>query len=1719
MDNLGISNKCCSTLTNSAADNVDDVSSIHKNSAQVEKNTICEVEKKGSFCENSKGGEIQCTFEKNKISNGGPRKEDTTGEEKKSELITNREEKQTNGLSTSRDDNTFELTSPHSLHRIDSARAAKHHEISDEKEAYLYISEHLRIKKNNEIFISAPLNDYINEHLNFFISCDEDFFRNKDNKAERFMEIGLRLKYLRYKDRMKRKKRMNRMNRVKKNKNSNKSGAKGGQVCEKSTITVEDDKCEKLMKKIKTPLEKIDQDSQTLSSSSSSSSSSSLSSHSSDSSSLFSYSSEEEGNLTDSPYTSDEEILKELKFDKEELGLMKKLEKAKNVYFGYVSNMYVQYNIFKCFNMKYFELVKKTAQKISTSMKNYKRLYDESTNAMQLFLENEENVKRIELCQKRLRSDVVNSMFGFHIINDTHPMKVPIKCINRLGAETKLISDMNSSTSLASNTFTCKSLQSRKRVETIPYWTVQKSINSSNIYDHNRKISPSEDQGDNKTRKRKGIIGKSNPAKVQDCKETIDVGCKNYLEEFIKNVKENSKFHNKMSSIKQYILMSNWSELKKHCINIHMLSEKRKRNASVIANLCYEEMKLIEEKKKIILEREEKERMRLLKENDMDAYIKLLKNTKNKRLQELLDVTEEFLNNMSSSLLCQKKETASEMMVPNGEAVDTHQMGSTSHYEKEKNILKSNYKHARDRYIYLSHSVKEKITQPSILVGGTLMKYQLEGLEWLISLYNNNLHGILADEMGLGKTIQTISLFAYLKEFKWGTSGVSGMNEMTEMSGMSRMSRMSRMNEVHRVPIRMTEPRERNGHNIRWNMSQPKNLVIVPLSTLPNWISEFKTWCPSLKVITYRGNKCERKGLSKQLVESEFDICLTTFDFVIKEKTLLMKIFWMYIVIDEGHRMKNSKSKLHNILAEFKSKHRILLTGTPLQNNLSELWSLLNFLLPKIFSSCIDFEKWFIRPLNNDKDMQEVEITEEEELLIINRLHSVLLPFMLRRVKKDVLKSLPKKYEYNIHIDLSLYQKMLYKKIEFKGFKMVNQNGSITSMYTQNIVMQLRKVVNHPYLFLPEYDIDDYIIKSSGKFEVLDRMLPKLLKFRHKILIFSQMTKLMDIMCDYLDYRGHLYHRLDGSIGLHERKKIIDEFNSVKNELSCDVTSQGMEPINFQKNNKNNIQMIPSNEPNGGSSETMIFILSTRSGSLGLNLQTADTVIIFDSDFNPHQDIQAMCRCHRIGQKNVVKVFRFITLSGVEELIFKKAKYKLSINDKVIQAGLFNKIYNDEDRKNKLKNIFQRNQKSQISNHSTNPLLLNYYMHRSEDELNYFMNFDKNYFGQAYYSHLQSLNKATTDAEQFTYMSEDDEVENGEEVNEEEVNGEEVNGEEVNGEEVNEEEVNGEEVNEEEVNGEEVNGEEVKGGGDTWEDERSSILKEENQNEIEKILIRSNKLINMDELPSYLFFDEEKEATEVPFKRTRKKINVHLMDEENLPNWEFMQLIGEVENGEMVRGEMATCEVATGEMATGEVETGEVATGEMATCEMATGEMATGEMATGEVETGEVATGEMATGEVETGEVATGEMATCEMATGEMATGEMATGEVETGEVANGEMATCEVVSGATPNDDVIDGDVLGEGVPNGRDTLAAEHVGEWTGENNNTYMRKSLDEMQQKCNIRNALGDEDRCVSPPQRGKRKSNNSVELRSHEDEEKGEKKKEHRCKKKKKKEKH
>ncbi|KAI1644759.1 chromatin remodeling complex SWI/SNF, component SWI2 and related ATPase [Daldinia loculata] len=645
-----------------------------------------------------------------------------------------------------------------------------------------------------------------------------------------------------------------------------------------------------------------------------------------------------------------------------------------------------------------------------------------------------------------------------------------------------------------------------------------------------------------------------------------------------------------------------------------------------------------EEQKRI--ERTAKQRLQALKANDEEAYLKLLDQAKDTRITHLLRQTDGFLHQLASSVKAQQRQAAERYGDDVGEFMQ----------DEESEIDEEDEEAGRKvDYYAVAHRVKEEVTeQANILVGGTLKEYQIKGLQWMLSLYNNNLNGILADEMGLGKTIQTISLITYLIERK-----------------------------LQRGPY----------------------LVIVPLSTLTNWNMEFEKWAPSVSRIVYKGPPNTRKQHQEKIRQGKFQVLLTTYEYIIKDRPILSKIKWFHMIIDEGHRMKNTNSKLSATISQYyNTRFRLILTGTPLQNNLGELWAMLNFVLPNIFKSVKTFDEWFNTPFANTGGQDKMELNEEEQILVIRRLHKVLRPFLLRRLKKDVEKDLPDKTEKVIKCKFSALQSRLYKQMVTHQKITISdgKGGKTKTQGLSNMIMQLRKLCNHPFVFdevenqmNPTNTSNDLLWRTAGKFELLDRILPKYKATGHRVLMFFQMTAIMDIMEDFLRYRGIQYLRLDGNTKSDERSDLLKAFNAPD-------------------------------------SPYFMFLLSTRAGGLGLNLQTADTVIIYDSDWNPHQDLQAQDRAHRIGQKNEVRILRLITSNSVEEKILERAKFKLDMDEKVIQAGRFDNKSSETDRDAMLRTLLESadlaesGEQDEMDDEELNMILA-----RSENEVTVFQQIDE----------------------------------------------------------------------------------------------------------------------------------------------------------------------------------------------------------------------------------------------------------------------------------------------------------------------------------------------------------------------------------------------------------
>ena len=516
-------------------------------------------------------------------------------------------------------------------------------------------------------------------------------------------------------------------------------------------------------------------------------------------------------------------------------------------------------------------------------------------------------------------------------------------------------------------------------------------------------------------------------------------------------------------------------------------------------------------------------------------------------------------------------------------------------------------------------------TQPTSFKTLTLQPYQLEGVAWLYANSVKKVNSILADEMGLGKTAQTIALFC-----------------------------------------RMLEDGD---------LTNARFLVLAPLSTLDNWMAELGRCAPHLKCLKFHGSREERWNLCKAV--SSHDVVVAQYASLqhpaLKDmKTALQSQQWTALVVDEGHRLKNAAATFSQNVRLIKAKNRLLLTGTPLQNELQELWSLLNFLMPDTFKNPESFDSWFGL---SDKKAQSEPTSDEEKLLLTHRLHSLLRPFMLRREKKDVLLKLPSKREVIVKAPLTDLQLSLYKQVqEHNVVGWMVAPPSTEGAYTPpprlggNLHMSLRRVCLHPLLLFSGQDIPDSVYYSlllagSGKAQILNKILQRLfcsdVECRHKCLIFTQFASVLDMLEDIF---SHLYHwtkqreyeRLDGCTSCDDRDAAMRRFQDKSNQHS------------------------------------KVFILSTRAGGQGINLQEADTVLFYDMDWNPQQDLQAMSRAHRLGQQRDVLVIKLQTDAPVEQHMLGVTDAKLEKEALAIQAGMYDQKSTALMRDEKIREVIVR---------------------------------------------------------------------------------------------------------------------------------------------------------------------------------------------------------------------------------------------------------------------------------------------------------------------------------------------------------------------------------------------------------------------------------------------
>ncbi|XP_058445908.1 SWI/SNF-related matrix-associated actin-dependent regulator of chromatin subfamily A containing DEAD/H box 1 homolog [Malaya genurostris] len=528
--------------------------------------------------------------------------------------------------------------------------------------------------------------------------------------------------------------------------------------------------------------------------------------------------------------------------------------------------------------------------------------------------------------------------------------------------------------------------------------------------------------------------------------------------------------------------------------------------------------------------------------------------------------------------------------------------------------------------------------QPSnIPEGFKLAEYQMVGLNWLIVMHRNDMNGILADEMGLGKTIQVIAFLAHLKE-----------------------------NDLNHQP----------------------QLIVVPSSTLDNWDNELRKWCPELIVMKYYGSQEERRMIRIDWAKngiSDVDVVLTTYHMMGasgEEKKMWRVTPFQYVIFDEAHMLKNMTTQRYENLLRIQAARRILLTGTPLQNNLLELMSLLCFVMPKLFGGKVEDIKTLFQGRIKGSKSENGEDQTTFEKNQIERAKQIMKPFILRRLKKDVLSFLPPKTEKIVKTPMLDSQKEKYHSLVNEYQTVTGVIKSSTEISGMSIMMDMRKLANHPLLLRYYFSDDDVrkiarklagdsdykgnnidevfqdiaylsdfklyqlkekytslfdlqipnkLVEASGKFRQLDELLPKLKSDGHRVLIFSQFVMMLDIIEMYLAIRKYGYLRLDGQTAVTERQELIDQYTQDSN--------------------------------------IFIFLLSTRAGGLGINLTAADTVIIHDIDFNPYNDKQAEDRSHRMGQTKPVTIYKLISEGTIEEGMLMIAQEKLQLERDVTEEG------------------------------------------------------------------------------------------------------------------------------------------------------------------------------------------------------------------------------------------------------------------------------------------------------------------------------------------------------------------------------------------------------------------------------------------------------------------
>ena len=544
-----------------------------------------------------------------------------------------------------------------------------------------------------------------------------------------------------------------------------------------------------------------------------------------------------------------------------------------------------------------------------------------------------------------------------------------------------------------------------------------------------------------------------------------------------------------------------------------------------------------------------------------------------------------------------------EYILPNGEIV----ILPDEWFEKYSGLFKLNKtedgslkikKHHLD-YFYeelaeINKSLIEKVTgivhlapeKPHKLMAD-FRPYQQSGFQWVYSLYQSRFGVCLADDMGLGKTIQTLATILKMRE---------DTNEMLD------------------PPMQLDLFGQQEASSRKSN-SQGAGIIVMPTSLIHNWINEINKFTPEIKYLKYT-------GLNRVKSTDDFDnydVVLTSYGVLRNDIEILNRYFYQFVILDESQIIKNPSSKIYQSIMEVNAKFKMVLTGTPIENTLLDLWAQLNFINPGLLGSQEFFKKEFAEPIEKNKD-------EEERKTKQQRLQKLISPFILRRTKQEVLDDLPDLTESVQFCEMHELQMKLYSEEKAKIRNALldsieNNETSETNMIVIQGLTRLRQLANHPEMIEFEEKQTDEL--SSGKFEEVIRMLESLIAENHKVLLFSSFVKHLNLFAKHFEQEKWQYSMLTGSTS--DRKGQIDKF---QNEENC-----------------------------------QLFLISLKAGGVGLNLTSADYVFFLDPWWNPAAENQALSRAHRIGQKNKVMVYRFITEDSIEQKILKLQERKKELAD------------------------------------------------------------------------------------------------------------------------------------------------------------------------------------------------------------------------------------------------------------------------------------------------------------------------------------------------------------------------------------------------------------------------------------------------------------------------